>query len=128
MRRLTLADPGDNRLKKRDLSGVAVTPISVSIPVEDHDWLNRFAKYLNELVKAEYRLKGGKPPKGEADQSRAGLAQEGLLAYVEAKRAEMQAIIEQLGELPDPKDKLALKRYATKAVELEQRRTKSKRS
>lgn len=130
MRRLALADPGDDRLKKRDLSGVALTPISVSIPVTDHEWLSRFAKYLNEVVKAEYKLKGGKPPKGEADQSRAGLAQEGLLAFVEQKRAELQPIIEKLGELPDPKgkDKLAMKRYAAKAVELEeQSRPKSKR-
>jgi hypothetical protein len=127
MNRLALADPGGRRLKKRDMTGVSVIPISVAIPVEHHEWLYRFARYLNEVERVYHAQHGGPPPKGGADNSRASLAQEGLISFVETLRLEMEPIISTLGDIPDPTDKRALKIYAERALGLEQQRAKSKR-
>lgn len=117
------ADPNDDRHRSTDLSGVPVTTISVDIPVDDHEWLKKYATYLNELVKAEFELKGGKPGKGEAAHSRKSVVQEGVLAFVAAKRAQIRTVTEKLGELPDAADKLAMKRYAKKAVALSKKQS-----
>lgn len=126
MKGLTLAaDPGNNRHKKPgDLGPGPFTTISVAVTTRDHDWLDRYAKYLNALVWAEYEAAGGEPGKGEAAHSRKSVAADGLQSFVENLRDQVKQITEKLGELPPADDREAVKKYAKKAFDL----SKSKRS
>lgn len=96
-------------------SGLGVTPtdpverVTLHIPVADLDFIKRVARYSNALAKVQkIELK--------AQHSRKSLTEDWLKAKVSEERGKMMKVIAAHGELPDPKDRKAMEKYAKRVV------------
>lgn len=117
-----LADPGDDRLGPDDLSGVPVKAISIDVPLSEHDWMDRYAAYLNELAEQEAKAMGGKKPKG-GRTTRKSLAETAVRAWSKTKRAEMRVITDELGDFPAADDEAAVTRFVKRAIALSKKQS-----
>lgn len=100
-------EPGD--------SGLGVGPaepvdrVTLHIPLADLDFIKRMARYSNALAKVQkIELK--------TQHSRKSLAEDWLKAKVAEERMKMAKVIAAHGDLPDPKDRKAMEKYAKRVV------------
>lgn len=115
---LTVADPGREDNDSPIASGIArVKAVSVELPVDDITWADSYAEYRNALaeVEAELAEDGSKLPKR---YSRKSLLEELLQARIRRTQKLLEPVTTQLGALPPPDDKSAMKKYARRALAL----------
>jgi hypothetical protein len=114
-----LADPGMEEDDEKPTSPgvVRVKAFSIELPVDEIDWADRYAEYRNALgeAEAEEADDGSKLPKR---WSRKSLLESQLLARLRRTRKLLDPIVAELGPLPEASDKLAMKRYAKRALAL----------
>lgn len=100
--------PGDSGLG-------GVTPaeplerVTLHIPAADLDFIKRVARYSNALAKVQ-------KVEMKAQHSRKSLAEDWLKAKVNDERIRMAKVIAAHGDLPDPKDRKAMEKYAKRVV------------
>jgi hypothetical protein len=113
---LALADPGDDEDElPPGVSDAKVKTLSFDLPLEDLDWLGRYAEYRNALQLVLAEEADAKPRR---KWSRKSLGERLLSKQIEAKREKLRKVIDTLGELPDADDVDAMKKYAKRALAL----------
>lgn len=87
----------------------ATVRLSLDLSAQAMDWLARFAVYRNAMAEAQ-----GKKLKEK--WSRKSLAEHFIALQVEQMQAQLAAMLEACGPIPDAKDAAAMKKYVAKVV------------
>lgn len=107
---MTVADPGHESDELPPLGPeVKVKTVSIDVPVDDLDWLERYAEYRNALAAVEA---AETKTKAHRQNSRKSLTEGLLRQKVAEKRAKMAVVIGALGPLPAADDREAMEKYA----------------
>jgi hypothetical protein len=86
-----------------------VERVSLDIRKVDFEFLGKLASFRNALADAQKK-------KIKRRWSRKSMIETQIAVRVEALRAQMEEMFAELGPMPDAKDDLAMKKYATRVV------------
>lgn len=86
-----------------------VARLTVVIPAPEADFAERLASYRNTVA----RIRGKNLGK---QWTRKMMAEDALIAGIEAKREEVKAMIEACGDIPPAKDERAMEQYARRVL------------
>lgn len=110
MRTSPMPDEDDELLTAEalDPSNAVTMRLSLDMPVDDLDFLDKFAAYSNALDALHAKARGGQGPRGKTKRrlwARKGLAQRLLSLRIARLRLQMQFVMSQLGPIPPPPNK-----------------------
>lgn len=107
---LTVADPGRDSDELPPLGPeVKVKTVSIDVPVEDLEWLERYAEYRNAIAAVEA---AETKTKAHRQNSRKSITEMLLRTEIARRRVKMSVVIGALGPLPEATDREAMEKYA----------------